>query len=78
MKVYPNELTKEMLERAMQCETAYELMRLANGNGFEMTYHEAEAYLAEMQDFELDDESLKRVAGGGCYTDGTCTSFSVH
>ena len=32
---------------------------------------EAEAYMAELEDFELDGDTLKRVAGGGCYLEST-------
>ena len=39
-------------------------MALAKADGFEMTEEEAEAYKAELEDFELDDEILKQVAGG--------------
>ena len=62
-----NELTKEQLEKALACETAEELMKLAKDEGFELTKEEAEAFMAEMDDFELDDE--KAVAGGtnGCF-----------
>ena len=69
MPINKNELTKEMLEKAMQCKDAEELVTLAKTGGFEMTKEEAEAYLTELGDFELDNEHLKRVAGGGCYTD---------
>ena len=31
---------------------------------FEVTKEEAEAYLAEMDDMELEEEALKKVAGG--------------
>ena len=31
----------------------------------ELTKEEAEAYLAELDDFELDEAMLKNVAGGG-------------
>ncbi|MBQ9255785.1 MAG: Nif11-like leader peptide family RiPP precursor [Acidaminococcaceae bacterium] len=63
-KVNINELTKEQVEKAMSCETAEELMTLAKADGFEMTKEEAETYMAELEDFELDDETLKQVAGG--------------
>ena len=37
--------------------------------GYEITKEEAEAYLDEIADIELDNEQLKKVAGGGlCYT----------
>ena len=64
MPVNKNELTKEMIARAMQCKDAEELMALGKTAGMEMTKEEAEAYLAEMEDFELDEEQLKDVAGG--------------
>jgi predicted ribosomally synthesized peptide with nif11-like leader len=72
MPINKNEITKEMIEKAMQCKTADELMALAKTGGYELTKEEAEAYLAEMVDLELDSEKLKNVAGGQklCYTDG--------
>ena len=64
MPINKNEITKEMLEKAMQCKTADELMALAKSEGMEITREEAEAYLAEMDDVELDDTALQQVAGG--------------
>ena len=69
MPINKNEISKEMLVKAMQCETAEELIALAKSEGMELTREEAEAYLAEMDDVELDDTALKRVAGGSCYTE---------
>ena len=69
MPINKNEITKEMLEKAMQCKTADELIALAKAGGYEITKEEAEAYLAELADVELDDKQLKKVAGGGCYPD---------
>ena len=43
MTINKNEITKEMLEKAMQCKTADELMALAKSEGFEVTKAEAEA-----------------------------------
>ena len=66
-----NEITKEMLEKAMQCKTADELAALAKTYGVEITKEEAEAYLAELTDMELDKNTLEEVAGGGphkCWT----------
>ena len=48
----------------MQCKTAEELIALAKAEGIEVTKAEAEAYLAELSDAELDDKVLKNVAGG--------------
>ena len=69
MPINKKEITKEMVEKAMQCKTADELMALAKAEGFGITKEEAEAYLAELADVELDDKQLKKVAGGGCYPD---------
>jgi predicted DNA-binding protein len=74
MPINKNELTKEMVAKAMQCETAEELMAIAKVGGIEMTKEEAEAYLAEMDDMELDGEVLKQVAGGDCYDKNICVT----
>ena len=68
MPIKKNEITKEMVAKAMQCETAEELLALAKSQGMELTKEEAEAYMVELEDVELDDEALKNVAGGeSCY-----------
>ena len=72
MPINKKEITKEMLEKAMQCKSADELMALAKAEGIAITKDEAEAYMAELADFELDGKELKNVAGGGCYND--CSS----
>ena len=67
MPINKNELTKEMIEKAMQCKSADELIALAKTGGFEMTKEEAESYMEELSDFELDGIALKNIAGGKCY-----------
>ena len=69
MPINKKELTKAQVAKAMQCKTADELMALAKANGFDLSREEAEAYMAEMADVELDEEQLKKAAGGGCYPD---------
>ncbi len=69
MPINKKELTKAQVAKAMQCKTADELMALAKGSGFDITKAEAEAYMAELADVELDGEQLQKVAGGGCYPD---------
>ena len=64
MPIDKKELTKEMLEKAMQCKTADELIALAKAGGYEITKEEAEAYLAELADYDLDGEKLQAIAGG--------------
>ena len=72
MPINKNELTKEQIQKAMSCETAEELMALAKTEGMELTKEEAEAYMAEFDDMELDSESLKNVAGGYCHRAMAC------
>ena len=74
MPIKPNEITKEMLEKAMQCETAEDLIALAKAEDIELTKEEAEAFLAETDDFELDGDMPKQVVGGAVYErcDGHC------
>ena len=69
MSINKKELTKAQVAKAMQCKTAEELMALAKANGFDLSKEEAEAYMAELADVELDEEQLKKAAGGGCYPD---------
>ena len=70
MSINRNEITKEMIVKAMACKNADELLKLAKAEGYEITKEEAEAYMAEIEDFELDNEQLEMVAGGGsnCWT----------
>lgn len=70
MSIDKIELTKEQVAKAMACETADELMAMAKAEGIELTKEEAEAYLAELEDFELDEATLSKVAGGDelCWT----------
>ena len=68
MSVNKNEITKEMIEKAMQCKNADELLAAAKEEGIDLTKDEAEAYMGEMDDIELDETMLKNVAGGeACY-----------
>ena len=80
MKINPNELSKETIEKALACKTPGELMALAEAEGLDLTKEEAELYLAEMADVELSDTELKKVAGGHCWTEasppgGECISL---
>ena len=70
-------LSEEVIAKAMQCETPEQLIELAKSEGIELTLDEAEAYLAELDDVELDSKQLKAVAGGwcadcACNIDNTC------
>ena len=71
MKINGNEISKETLSKAMLCDTPEELVKLAKENGVELTAKEAEAYLSEIEDIDLDSAQLKEVAGGY----GECPDF---
>ena len=75
MKLNPNALTKEQIEKAMACKTAEELMAVAKREGIDLTWDEAEAYLVELADVELTDEDLKKAAGGVCWSE-PCTEYT--
>ena len=64
-----NSLTKKQIAMAMECKTPEELIELAKKAGIEITKAEAEAYLDELQNVELDNAVLDKVAGGNCYSD---------
>ena len=68
MPIDKTKITKEMLEKAAKCQTAEELMARAKAEGFILTKEEAEAYMDELDDIELDEKALDKVAGGNCYT----------
>ena len=82
MPINKNELTKEMVAKAMKCETAEDLSALVKAEGIDITKEEAEAYLAERDDVELDDTALQQVAGGTCSvadaSQGRILSFHCH
>ena len=46
--------------------------------GYEVTKDEADAYLTELSDFELDSEALTKVAGGRCYNDCPGERYHCH
>ena len=73
MPINKNEITKEMIEKAMQCKTVDELIALAKTEGCEITNEEAEAYMAELADVELDGNELTKIAGGASYKD--CSDY---
>ena len=69
MSINKDELTQEMILAAMQCKNTDELIALAKTGGYEVTEEEAEAYLKELEDYELDKETLQKVAGGALLWD---------
>ena len=59
-----NSFTKEQIAKAALCKTAEELVELAKKAEIAITKEEAEAYMSELQNVELDQETLEKVAGG--------------
>ena len=70
-KIDGKEISREVLAEAMKCETPEDLVKLAKAQGVELTKEEAEAFLAEIEDVDLDSNELKKVAGGGKYVEIT-------
>lgn len=74
MKIDKTKLTKEQLAMALECKTAEDLVALAKAEGYDITKEQAEAYLDEMENRELDRKDLDKVAGGtgtSCWQDCT-------
>ena len=74
MPIDKSKITKEMLDKALECKTADQLVALAKDNGVTLTKEEAEAYLAELENLELDSADLDKVAAGlrVCYQVDGC------
>ena len=84
MPIDKSKLTDEMLAKAAMCQTAEQLIELAKTERMEITKAEAEAYLAEMDNVELDNAVLDKVARGIRNSEfdqcpsHTCNNFQVH
>ena len=72
MPIDMTKITKEIVAKAAKCKTADELVALAKTSGVTLTKEDAEAYLAELDNIELDEKTLEKVAGGGCYDHVSC------
>ena len=64
MKIDKTKITKEQFAMALECKTAEDLVALAKSEGYDITKEEAEAYLTELENCELDRKDLDKVAGG--------------
>ena len=64
MEIDKKIITKEQLKKALECKTAEELMALAKAEGYDITKEQAEAYLAEIENRQLDRKDLDKIAGG--------------
>ena len=70
MPIDKSKITKVLLANLAKAETPEELIALAKAEGINITKAEAEAYMAELEDVELDDSTLEKIAGGDCYEVG--------
>ena len=60
-------ISKELIEKAIQAKTAEELIEMAKAENIELSAEEAAKAFAELNKTgELSDEELDNVAGGGC------------
>ena len=59
-------LTPELIEKAKTAKSAEELLKLADGNGIEITEEDAKLYFAQLHaNGAVADDELDAVAGGG-------------
>ena len=77
-----NSFTKEQIAMAAKCKTPDELIELAKKGNIELTKEQAEAYLAELENVELDEKALEKVAGGSgvgaSYCPLKCSCMNCH
>ena len=60
-------ISKELIEKAIQAKTAEELLEMAKAENIELSAEQAAKAFAELNKMgELSDEELDNVAGGGC------------
>ena len=76
MPINKNEISKEMIAKAMQCKTTEDLLALAKAEGIELTKEEAKAYLEELSECELTNGVLTRIAGGFVRNSDGCARYS--
>ena len=60
-------ISKELIEKAIQAKTAEELIEMAKADNLELSAEQAAKALAQLnRNGELSDEELDNVSGGGC------------
>ena len=70
-----NSLTKEQVAMASKCKTPEELIELAKKAGVELTTEQAKAYLDELENIELDEAALEKIAGGRMKPQHHCSEY---
>ena len=67
MQYKGKEISQEVIAKLIQCKSPDEIIKLATENGIEVSKEEAEAFLDEYSDVELDEEMLDLASGGSVY-----------
>ena len=63
-RINGREITQEAIAEALRCDTVEALLEVAEKHGIDLTKEEAEVFLEEMDDIDLDHKVLSMVAGG--------------
>lgn len=58
------EISQQAITEALRCDTVDALLEVAEKHGIDLTREEAEVFLEEMDDIDLDHKVLAMVAGG--------------
>ena len=58
------EISQQAITEALHCDTVDALLEVAEKHGIDLTREEAEVFLEEMDDIDLDHKVLAMVAGG--------------
>ena len=76
MQYKGKEISQELMTKVMQCKSVDEILKLAEENGIEVSKEEAEAFLDENSDIELDEEMLDMAAGGDGGRAYSCDAYN--
>ena len=63
-KIKGKEISQQAINEALRCDTVDALLEVAEKHGIDLTREEAEVFLEEMDDIDLDHKVLAMVAGG--------------
>ncbi len=60
-------VTKEIFQRALECKSAGELMEFCKEQNIDITPEDAEKFLSQVSEQELDLDTVEQTAGGICF-----------
>lgn len=64
LRIKGKEISQQAIAEALRCDTVDALLEVAEKHGIDLTREEAEVFLEEMDDIDLDHKVLAMVAGG--------------